>query len=75
VSRRQTYLRIAAVWAVAATATGVIAAFTALGPPVVHLTHDHGVHVGDIAAAVALALIATATHVSLLREADRAEGS
>jgi hypothetical protein len=51
-----------AVWAVASAASLVVAAETSVGPVLLSLTHNHGVHAGDVVAVLggtAIAIIAT----------------
>jgi hypothetical protein len=55
-----------AVWASSAAVVILVAATTDLGPVVLELSHNHGVHAGDVATAVLCAAAAVAVSAWIL---------
>jgi ABC-type sulfate transport system permease subunit len=53
-------------WGVAAVVTLAIAGETKIGPVVVTLTRNHGLHAGDVAAAAIMSLVALAVTVAVI---------
>ena len=53
-------------WGVAAVVTLAIAGETKIGPVVLTLTRNHGLHAGDVAAAVIMSLFALAVTIAVI---------
>jgi hypothetical protein len=59
------------VWAVAVAASLFVASETEIGPVVLDLSKNHGIHAGDLMAVGVAALVASVTTTVILRSARK----